>query len=269
MYKFLLNVFSKFSAATNTRYVNRFVAVKETEIKGKDKPQNERDKKALTHLQQAVDNIEKNVNKYPVVKELEEDLFIYVKDLGNLKIWVKVSGGRGEISLGWPKNIKPSFTLPLYSINLENLVEVTKDGDISLEDTYKFIRVLFLPFLKGLYRGDYSNLPKDKSYMQLDNFIQVEVKNELNLEVDEFPGPARATVLNVDGQWLIFEGFHGNPDVRYEMSIKEALEFAYLLRVKLIKESASRSFLELKPVIDKYNNLKEKVKVYERSWHNT
>ena len=267
MNEFFLKIFSKFFATTNTRYVNRFVAVKDSEIKGRNKLQNEKDTKALKNLKQAVDNIEKIVNKYPVIKELEENLFIYVKDLDNLRISVKVKNGKGEISLGWPKTVKSSFTLPLYSKNLENLVDVTKDGEINLKDAYRFIRVLFIPFLKGLYRGDYSNLPKDKSYMQLDNFIQVEVKNEFNIEVEGFPGPARATVLNVDGQWLIFEGFHGDPDIRYEMGVKEALEFAYLLRVKLIKESSTKSFLELKPIIDKYNKLKEKVKVYERSWH--
>ena len=267
MNKIFLNILSKITATTNTRYVNRFVAVKEPEIEGKNKPENEKDMEAIKNLQQAVDSIEKIVKKYPAVRELDEDLFIYVKDLGNLKIRVKVKDGKGEISPGWPNNVKPSFTLPLYAKNLENLVDVTKDGEVSLDDAYRFIRVLFIPFLKGLYRGDYTNLPKDKSYMQLDNFIQVEVGNEFNIEVEGFPGPARATVLNVDGQWLIFEGFHGDPDVRYEMGVKEALEFAYLLRVKLIKESTTKSYFELKPVIDKYNKLKGKVKTYERSWH--
>jgi hypothetical protein len=267
MNNLFLNIFSKFFAVTNYRYVNRFVAVKEPEVEGNNKPHNKSEKDALKILQRALDNMEKIVKKYPTVQKLDENIFIHVKDLDNLKIWVKVKDGKGVITSGWPKNIKPSFSLPLYSKNLENLIEVTKDGELSQQEIYRFIRVLFIPFLKGLYRGDYSKLPKDKSYMQLDNFIQVEVKNENNVEVEGFPGPARATVLNVDGQWLIFEGFHGDPDVRYTMSVKEALEFAYLLRVKLIKESSTKNFLELKPVIDKYNKLKGKVLTYERSWH--
>ena len=263
-----MNIFAKAFSLGNSRYVNRFVPVKENPIQGRDKLTNDKDKEALNNLTTAVDNIEKIVDKYPAIKELDETLFLFIKDLDNLRFTVLVKDGRGEIKVGWPQNTKPSFTLPLYSVNLRNMVEVTKDGEISMEDAYRFTRALFIPFLHGLYRGDYTNLPEDKSYLKLDNFIQVEVKNEFGIEVDGFPGPARATVVNVDGQWLIFEGFHGDPDIRYVMGLKEALEFAYILRVKLVKEGKTKSFMELKPIIDRYNALKEKVKDYERSWHN-
>jgi hypothetical protein len=268
MNKAFLKIFAKVFSLGNSRYVNRFVPVEEDLVPGKNELADEKDKEAFSNLKKAVENIEKIVNVYPAIKELDEILFVYVKDLGNLRFCVTVRDGKGDIKVGWPENTKPSFTLPLYSVNLKNLVEVTRDGEISMQDAYRFTRALFIPFLHGLYRGDYTNLPEDKSYLKLDNFIQVEVKNEFGIEVDGFPGPARATVVNVDGQWLIFEGFHGDPDIRYVMSLKEALEFAYILRVKLVKEGKTKSFMELKPVIDNYNELKEKVKDYERSWHN-
>ena len=96
----------------------------------------------------------------------------------------------------------------------------------------------------------------------------MEVFNENGVEVDGFPGPAQATVVNVDGQWLIFEGFQGDPDIKYSMNIKQGLEFAYLIKVRILKRAPTVNIAELLPDLKKYNDLKEKVTVYEREWHN-
>lgn len=263
----LVSVFAKLFSAVNRRYVNTFVPVKNELTQGRTTIKTQKEKSAFENLLAAGKNIEKMVDKYPVIKELHETLFIRVLDLDDFKITGILEDGKTSATVGWDLSKKPSFILPLYSINLQNVREITQDLELDLQDIYRITRVLFIPFLNGLYQGDYSHTPKDKSYLNLDNFIQVEVKNDQGIEVEGFPGPARATVLNVDGQWLIFEGFYGDPDLRYSMDIKQALEFAYLVRVKLIQADPNSSWSDLKPTVDRYNQLKKEVTSYERSWH--
>ena len=263
----LVSLFAKLFSVVNRRYVNTFVPVKKDLTSGRTKAETEEEKRAFENLVTAGKNIEKMVEKHPVIKELKEVLFIRVLDLNDFKITGILENGKTSATVGWDLSKKPSFILPLYSINLQNVKEITQDLELDLNDVYRITRVLFIPFLNGLYQGDYSHTPKDKSYLQLDNFIQVEVKNDQGVEVEGFPGPAKATVLNVDGQWLIFEGFHGDPDIRYSMDINQALEFAYLVRVKLIQADPNSSWSDLKPTVDRYNELKKEVTSYERSWH--
>ncbi|OQX51051.1 hypothetical protein B5M47_02025 [candidate division CPR3 bacterium 4484_211] len=263
----LLGSLAKLFSFTNSRYVNRFVPVKWEYSCGRLAINTSEERRAVDDLKAAIENIKGMEEKYPFLNELEEVLFIVVRDLDDFRLTVCVHNGDAEVTVGWNCDKRPSFILPLFSQNLRNLREVTADGDIDLKEAYRIVRVLFIPFLKGLYQGDYSHLPKDKAYLNLDNFIQVEVFNEEKVEVEGFPGPARATVVNVDGQWLVFEGFQGDPDVRYSMNMKQALEFAYLIRVKMAKKDI-KDFWALRKYVDRYNRLKEEVKTYERKWHN-
>lgn len=267
MKNLFMNVFAKLFSITNARYVNRFVPIKQEYGQLQSSIGTKDQQEAFDNLAKGIKNIEHMIDKYPFIKEMDETLFIDVIDLDNFKLTVQAKDGKGTISIGWQQDKKPSFVLPLYSSNLKHVREITDDGEIGLNDAYRFIRVLFLPFLCGLYQGDYSHLPKDKSYLQLDNFIHVEVKNEDGLEVEGFSGPARATVVNVDGQWLIFEGFQGDPDVKYSMNVKQALEFAYLIRVKLMQGGIRATWKELEEVVKRYNDLKKQVLTYERKWH--
>ena len=264
----ILSIYSKLFSIKNKRFVNRFVLSHQKYDSGRKTISNNREQEALNNLKDGIANIHKMTDKYPVIKELRETIFMVIKDLDDLKLTLEVVDGDAKVTVGWDVSNKSIMILPLYSINLKNLKEITADRDISLDDVYRFTRVLFIPFLKSLYQADYSNLPKDKSYMQLDNFIHVEVFNENGLEVDGFPGPAQATVVNVDGQWLIFEGLQGDPDIKYSMNIKQGLEFAYLIKVRILNRATTASFTELLPEIKKYNDLKNKVTVYERKWHN-
>ena len=267
MNNLLLSAFTKLFSITNKRYVNTFIPVKKKLDKGRSKIQSKAEQAAYDNLVATGENIEKMVAKYPVIKELNEVLFIEVLDLNNFKLTGVLKNGRGKVTVGWDLNKKPSFVLPVYSKNLQNIKEITQDLDLDLKDIYRITRVLFIPFLKGLYQGDYRHLPKNKSYLHLDNFLHVEVKSYKNTEVEGFPGIAQATILNVDGQWLIFEGLHGDPDIKYTMDIKQALEFAYLVRVKLIQADPNSNWSNLKLTVDRYNKLKREVTSYERSWH--
>lgn len=263
----ILNIFSKVSSIKNTRYVRRFVIVKEEFESGRNNLQSKEEEKIFKDLEHCKDSLIKIIHKYPVIKELKETIFMVVKDMNNLKFTIYINNGDIKVNIGWHIHKKHTLILPLYKHNIEHLKEITSKGELNLDDIYRFVRVLFIPFLKSLYQADYSNLPKDKSYMQLDNFIHVEVVPDHNIEIEGFPGPAKATVVNVDGQWLIFEGFQGNPDIKYSMNIKQALEFAYLLKVKILQHASDTDIIHLMPIINRYNDLKKIVQVYERKWH--
>ena len=261
------NTFAKLYSKTNKRYVNTFVPIKRDLPKGKTEL-NEDETEVYNTLKRAVKNIEHIAEKYPVIKEINEILYLKVLDHKDLIFTITVEDGKAEVDLGYYIEKKPSYVIPLYSHNVVRLEEVSSDDELDINEIYRITRVMFLPFLQGLYNGDYSQMPKDKSYMKLDNFIHVEVKGPEGVEVEGFEGPARATVVNVDGQWLIFEGFQGDPDIKYEMNIQQALKFAYLISVKIIGGAKKGASLQdLMGFIKAYNDLKDEVQIYERDWH--
>lgn len=263
----MLKLISKASSLTNSRYVNRFVLNKTDYEQGRTKLLTKEEEETFADLNACADNIMKMKDKYPVIGELKETIFLIVKDLNDLKFTADLNNGQIKIDIGWHVYKKHTMMIPLYKKNIEHLKKMTADGYLDMDEIYRVVRVLFIPFLKGLYQADYSNLPKDKSYMQLDNFIHVEVMPDHDIKVEGFPGPARATVVNVDGQWLVFEGFQGDPDIKYSMNIKQALEFAYQLKVKILQHAQNTDIIHLMPVIKQYNELKKQVTVYERNWH--
>lgn len=266
MIKNITSMFSSlFGLATGNRYVSKFIPVNQDLPQANSTIENRDQQKILDSLLNAIKSIKKITNKYPQINELNEKLYIDVVDIPQLYFTVEIANGDALVDVGIDSSIQPDFYLPLISKNILNLEVIAEDGEIDLSESYRIIRTLLIPFLRGLYQADYSHLPEDKSYMQLDNFIQIEIQNPENIEVDGFPGPARATAVNVDHQWLIFNEWQGDPDIRYSMSVKDALMFAYLIRVKLIKGKPNLN--ELQEIIKQYNELKKKVTVYERSWH--
>lgn len=262
------NLVSSTYAKFNKRYVNRFVPVAK-DLQKSDRPLSQKGLELFELLKTTAHSLESMVGKYPVLKELDEVLCLKILDADEAVFSVVIKNGSIEVKSGYDGSFVPGYIIPMYSFNVAHLKQMTDDGDLSLSDIYRITRVLFIPFLQGLYNGDYSSLPKDKAYLQLDNFLQVEVVGPEGVVVEGFEGPARATVVNVDGQWLMFEGFQGDPDIRYEMTIDQALKFAYLISVKILGGARKgQSITELGGFVKEYNDLKAEVTKYERSWHN-
>ena len=261
------NLVSTVYSKVNNRYVNNFIPIQKVLRHGKTEL-GDRDKALFEILKEIALSLEGMVSKYPVIGELDEVIHMEVRDIEDLVFTVFIKDGKFKVFIGFDGKETPSYHVPLLSDNIIHLKTITDDGDLSLEDMYRITRVLFIPFLQGLYNGDYSSMPKNKSYLQLDNFIQVEVKGPSGVVVEGFEGPAQATVVNVDGQWLMFEGFQGDPDVRYEMNMEQALKFAYLISVKIIGGAKKGlPFAKLIADVKAYNDLKKEVLKYERSWH--
>lgn len=263
----IISAFSRiFSVFSHKRYVSKFIPVYQELTPGKSFDQlTVEELNLVEELKESIEKAKNLITKYPAIKELTETLYIDIVDQDNLKITVTIHNGEADVKIGWDTNHHPDFVLPLRSVNISNLKSILANSDVNPQEIYRIIRVLLVPFLRGLYQADYSHLPADKSYLQLDNFIQVEIKNDFGLEIEGFDGPARATAVNVDNQWLIFEGWQGDPDIRYTMDIYQALQFAYLIRVKLIKSKPNLN--ELNKIVKQYNDLKSQILTYERSWH--
>ncbi len=259
----LLKPFARAFSVFNRRYVNRFIPVVPQLTAGPVEVSVEGEQ-VIAALRQAIAQIQAMLDTYPKIAELDELIYMHIVDLG-LKLAIPIRDGDAEVSVGWDLDVRPDFVLDLYSKNIRNLAEVSRGERFDLSAVYRIIRVLFIPFLRGLYQADYDHLPEDKSYLQLDNFIQVEVVPETSVEVDGFPGPARATVVNVDHQWLVFEGWQGDPDIRYSMNVTQAVQFAYLIRVKMGRKDLSLG--DFRQIVAEYNELKKQTTVYERSWH--
>jgi hypothetical protein len=259
----LLKPFAKAFSVFNRRYVNRFIPVVPKLTAGSVEVTAEGER-VIAALRQAISQIRGMLDQYPKISELDELIYMHIVDLG-LKLSIPIKDGDAQVNVGWDLDVRPDFVLDLYSQNIRNLVQVSGGQRFDLNAVYRIIRVLFIPFLRGLYQADYAHLPEDKSYLQLDNFIQVEVVPETPVEVEGFPGPARATVVNVDHQWLIFEGWQGDPDIRYSMNVEQAVQFAYLIRVKMGQKDLGMG--DFRQIVAEYNALKKETMVYERDWH--
>ena len=72
------------------------------------------------------------------------------------------------------------------------------------------------------------------------------------------------TVVNVDGMFLVVEGLVGDPDIRLELTLDQAIELYEYIAYDAIKE---QSLSEKMSLFTKYSDLVNGCIVYERGWH--
>jgi hypothetical protein len=191
---------------------------------------------------------------YPVLKELEETIFLGVEDLNDLRFTVTLRKGNVDVRTGWDITKRPTLIVPLFKKNLLNLKQILSDKKVNKTEIYRIARVLFVSFMKGLYDADFLFTSGDKRYLKLDNNIHVELVEMPGVVVDGFPGAAKATVLNVNGEWLVFEGFQGTPKMKVTCNLDQALQYYYILMIEMKK---AKNAAQLAKAFDKYMKLRK------------
>ena len=162
-------------------------------------------------------------------------------------------GGSVSISLGWDVAIRPTLRVPLFVLNLKHLLQIVSNKELVEEEIYRIARVLFIPFTKALYDVDFFYTPGDKRYLKLYNIYHVELTGMEHVAVSGFPGNAKATVVNIDGEWLVFEGFQGTPKMKVTCSLKQALEYYNILMIEMKR---AKTAAEKKTTFEKYMELR-------------
>ena len=89
--------------------------------------------------------------------------------------------------------------------------------------------MLFVPCLRRIHNMFYFTDPGNKQSFGVDDFMHFAVKNPGGLTYHGERVVVGATVLNVDGFFFHSPGLTGDPDVRYEFTIPEALSLYRLL----------------------------------------
>ncbi len=155
--------------------------------------------------------------------------YLPVDGFDNLSFTVTIENDKMNVSRGTDPEGNPDLIIPLSKQNCENLLAIFEDGEISDEEEYRIFYVTFIPSYKSVLNRDAMYDPLVAKHMALPNYMQIVLKNENNYVYQNTTKELTMTVVNVDGQWLVFKGLMGDPDVRFAVSHKEAGDFTSMI----------------------------------------
>jgi hypothetical protein len=182
---------------------------------------------------------------------------------GQLAYTVTLADGRATVARG--RAAPPTLVVPVTIAQLRNLREAVADGRLDEREIFHFSYVLFVPCLKRIHNMFYFTDPGNKQSFGVDDFMQFAIKNPTGLTYHGERVVVGATVLNVDGFFFHSPGLTGDPDVRYEFSIPEALALYRLLVYETARER--RNPLKLLTIGQDVRARLDRAITYTRSWH--
>ena len=155
----------------------------------------------------------------------EEHVFVTVVDADGLRFTIDIDGGAATVRQGWDTSRPPTLVIPVNRQNVTNLEAILKGGELTYEELYRIVYVLALPATRAVYSIPFLRQPGDKSWIGMDDFVHIEIPPTEPVLFQGRPIHIGMTVVNVDGQWLVMEGLHGDPDARYTLSIDDAVRW--------------------------------------------
>ncbi len=195
------------------------------------------------------------------IAAIHERIYLLIDD--KVAYSVEIDGKNISLEKGKNEGMEPTLLIPFNLQLAKNLDRALSDHQLSDAELFNFAYVLFVPCLKRMYSMPYL-YGKDVSSVKLDNFIHIALRNDKGYTYHGQTVAVAATILNVDGMYMILKGLEGDPDIKVEFTISEALELYKLVCYDALKNS---SVSEIKAGIDRYIELFEKGIVYERTWH--
>ncbi len=182
---------------------------------------------------------------------------------GQLAYTVTLTDGRARIASGG--TAAPTLVVPVTVVQLRNLRAAVSDGKLDEQEIFNFAYVLFVPCLRRIHNMFYFTDPGDKSSFGVDDFMHFAIKNPQGLTYHGEKVVVGATVLNVDGFFFHQPGLTGDPDVRYEFTIPEALDLYRLLVYEA--ERQRHNPLALLQIGNDVRARLDRAITYTRSWH--
>ncbi len=241
------------SSCATTSYT--YVKVKETLSAGKTDN--------LTDEELEIESLLKKASEIPLCasyfKQFFSTAFLILDGFDELCFTVTIKDENTTVTRGIDPAANPDLVIHLNKQNCENLFGILQDGEISDEEEYRIFYVTFLPSYKSILKKDQLYDPAVAKGLALPDFMQIILKNENNYVYQNTTKELTMTVVNVDGQWLVFKGLMGDPDVRYAVTHKQAKEFTTMVLKASTANNEDRLAL--------LNNIKafmEKTTVYKR-----
>jgi hypothetical protein len=134
-----------------------------------------------------------------------------------------------RFSTGTDPAVVPQFVVPLRKRNCDALVKMVEDGRIDEEESYRVHHVTFVPVLRAMFQLDPLYNEMVAKQLALPRLIHMTLKNDKGYVYDNNKRGALATAVNVNGQWLVFEGQYGDPDMKTEATLQQVVELTGLM----------------------------------------
>ena len=199
--------------------------------------------------------------KSEFINSINENIYLIY---GNKVAFTVVLKGK-DISLerGIMKGVKPTLFIPFTPTIAQYLVEVLEDYKLDNQEKFYICYVVFMPCLDRMYSMPY--LYETSMYnRRLDDYLQFKIKNTEGYTYHGKWVEISGTVVNVDGMFITMPGLVGDPDIRLELSLDQAIELYRYVVYDAVKQQSTSEKMKL---FRKYAKLVKECQVYERKWH--
>ncbi|MFL3026298.1 MAG: hypothetical protein ACJZZ8_02300 [Candidatus Neomarinimicrobiota bacterium] len=168
-----------------------------------------------------------SLQKWEKILQTPELLNYFNGVFENLGIKIKETGESFTIhhqgdSFYFEKGIieeKVDFIVPLELQNIENMVRHAKDGQISADESWRILNVLFTPMTRVTLEAPVLAVNWRRKLAGVEDLTHVYLLNPSGEEASIH------TLVYVKGQWLVLKGLHGDARRVYRMTPEQSLEY--------------------------------------------
>jgi len=168
-----------------------------------------------------------SLQKWEKILQTPELLNYFNGVFENLGIKIKETGESFTIhhqgdSFYFEKGIieeKVDFIVPLELQNIENMVRHAKDGQISADESWRILNVLFTPMTRVTLEAPVLAVNWRRKLAGVEDLTHVYLLNPSGEEASIH------TLVYVKGQWLVLKGLHGDARRIYRMTPEQSLEY--------------------------------------------
>lgn len=212
-------------------------------------------------MESLLKSAEQRARKSEFMQNIFENIYLLVDN--EVAFTVTIDGQDVAVTPGKRKDVSPTLFIPFTASIAKNVNDVLEDFMLDQAETFNVCHVVFMPCLSRMYSMPY--LFDTKMFKgKLDNYLQFEIKNQEGFNYHGKEVTMSGTVVNVDGMFLVVEGLVGDPDIRLELTLDQAIELYKYIAYDAIKE---QSLSEKMKLFNKYSDLVNSCIVYERAWH--
>ncbi len=225
--------------------------------------------KAIDHFEQAdmikmeslLKTAQERAKKSDFIENINENIYLIVDN--KVAFTVILKGKDISIERGIIKGISPTLFIPFTPSIAQNLVDVLEDYKLDAQEKFNICHIVFMACLNRMYSMPY--LYETSMYKnRLDNYLQFKIKNNEGYTYHGKWVEISGTVVNVDGMFITMPGLVGDPDIRLELTLDQAIELYKYVVYEAVKDQSASEKIKL---FKKYAKLIDASKVYERSWH--
>ena len=109
------------------------------------------------------------------------------------------------------------FIVPLKSQNIQNMISHSKDGQITPEESWRILSVLFTPLTQVTLQSPVLSVNWRRKLAGVEDLTHVYLISPDGHEANKH------TLIYVKGQWLVLEGLHGQARRTYRMNERNSL----------------------------------------------